>query len=58
MTPFEEYLLEAKQLREEYTLKIAQNPAQKQQLEEELKHILQIKLDECEAKEIARSKHL
>lgn len=58
MTPFQEYLNKAKILREEYTLKIAQNPAQKEQLEKELKDILAKLLDEAEAKEIERSKHL
>lgn len=58
MTPFQEYLDKAKTLREEYTLKIAQNSSQKQQLEKELKDILAKLLDEAEAKEIERSKHL
>lgn len=58
MTPFQEYLDKAKTLKEEYTLKIAQNSSQKQQLEKELKDILAKLLDEAEAKEIARSKHL
>lgn len=58
MTPFQEYLDKAKQLKEEYTLKIAQNSSQKQQLEKELKDILAKLLDEAEAKEIERSKHL
>ena len=58
MTPFQEYLDKAKVLREEYTLKIAQNSSQKQQLEKELKDILAKLLDEAEAKEIERSKHL
>ena len=58
MTPFQEYLDKAKILREEYTLKIAQNPSQKQQLEKELKEVLAKILDEAEAKEIERSKHL
>ena len=58
MTPFQEYLDKAKILKEEYTLKIAQNSSQKQQLEKELKDILAKLLDEAEAKEIARSKHL
>ena len=48
----------AKILKEEYTLKIAQNSSQKQQLEKELKDILAKLLDEAEAKEIERSKHL
>lgn len=58
MTPFQEYLDKAKILREEYTLKIAQNPSQKQRLEKELKEVLAKILDEAEAKEIERSKHL
>ncbi len=58
MTPFQEYLDKAKILKEEYTLKIAQNSSQKQQLEKELKDILAKLLDEAEAKEIERSKHL
>ena len=58
MTPFQEYLNKAKVLKEEYTLKIAQNSSQKQQLEKELKDILAKLLDEAEAKEIERSKHL
>lgn len=58
MTPFQEYLDKAKTLKEEYTLKIAQNSSQKQQLEKELKDILAKLLDEAEAKEIERSKHL
>lgn len=58
MTPFQEYLDKAKALKEEYTLKIAQNSSQKQQLEKELKDILAKLLDEAEAKEIERSKHL
>lgn len=58
MTPFQEYLDKAKILKEEYTLKIAQNSSQKQQLEKELKEVLAKLLDEAEAKEIERSKHL
>ena len=58
MTPFQEYLDKAKTLKEEYMLKIAQNSSQKQQLEKELKDILAKLLDEAEAKEIERSKHL
>lgn len=58
MTPFQEYLDKAKTLKEEYTLKIAQNSSQKQQLEKELKEVLAKLLDEAEAKEIERSKHL
>lgn len=58
MSPFQEYLEKSKQVREEYTLKIAQNPSQKQQLEEELKSILAGLLDAAEAQEIARSKYV
>jgi len=58
MTPFNEYLERSKELRAEYNSLIAQNPAQKEQLEKELKDILAKLLDEAEAKEIERSKHL
>ena len=58
MTPFEEYLKKSKEIRADYAILIAQKPAQKQQLEEEMKSILAKLLDECEAKEIERSKHL
>lgn len=58
MTPFNEYLERSKELRVEYNSLIAQNPAQKEQLEKELKDILTKLLDEAEAKEIERSKHL
>ena len=58
MTPFNEYLTRAKELRAEYAALIEQNPAQKEALEKELKDILAKLLDEAEAKEIARCKHL
>lgn len=58
MTPFEEYLSKAKQLREDYSNRIANNPEQKTALEKELKEALAKILDEAEAKEIERSKHL
>ena len=58
MTPFNEYLERSKELRAEYAAKIEQNPAQKEVLEKELKDILAKLLDEAEAKEIERSKHL
>lgn len=58
MTPFNEYLEKSKELRAEYNSLIAQNSAQKEQLEKELKDILAKLLDEAEAKEIARCKHL
>jgi hypothetical protein len=58
MSPFNEYLEKAKQLREEYKVKIDQNPAQKDQLLSEMNSILSKLLDEAEAKEIERCKHL
>lgn len=58
MTPFNEYLTRAKELRAEYATLIANNPAQKEELEKELKDTLAKLLDEAEAKEIARCKHL
>lgn len=58
MSPFEEYLEKSKEIRSNYAVQIAQNPIQKQQLEEEMKTILAKLLDECEAKEIERSKHI
>lgn len=58
MTPFEEYLAKAKEAREEYAKRIADNPAQKDTLEKELKELLSKLIDEAEAKEIERSKHL
>jgi len=58
MTPFEEYLTKAKEARAEYANRIANNPAQKDILEKELKELLAKWLDEAEAKEIERSKHL
>ena len=58
MTPFEEYLAKAKEARAEYANRIASNPAQKDILEKELKELLTKWLDEAEAKEIERSKHL
>lgn len=58
MTPFNEYLEKSKALRAEYATKIEQNPAQKEVLEKELKDVLAKLLDEAEAKEIERSKHL
>jgi hypothetical protein len=58
MTPFEQYLSRSKELRAEYAIKIEQNPAQKEALEKELKEILAKILDEAEAKEIERYKHL
>ena len=58
MTPFNEYLEKSKALKAEYAAKIEQNPAQKEVLEKELKDTLAKLLDEAEAKEIERSKHL
>lgn len=58
MTPFEEYLAKAKEARAEYANRIANNPDQKDALEKELKELLAKWLDEAEAKEIERSKHL
>lgn len=58
MTPFNEYLEKSKVLRVEYKEKIEKNPAQKEELEKELKDILAKLIDEAEAKEIERSKHL
>lgn len=58
MTTFEEYLAKAKEAREDYSNRIANNPAQKDALEKELKELLAKWLDEAEAKEIERSKHL
>lgn len=58
MSPFDEYLIKAKQIREDYSNRIANNPEQKDALENELKETLAKLLDEAEAKEIERSKHL
>lgn len=58
MTPFEEYLAKAKEAREDYSKRIANNPEQKDALEAELKALLAKWIDEAEAKEIERSKHL
>lgn len=58
MTPFEQYMSEAKQIREYYRQLIEQNPAQKDRLLSEMNSILNRKLDECEQKEIERSKHV
>lgn len=58
MSPFDQYLLEAKEIREHYNILIEEKPAQKDQLLAEMKELLQKKLDECEQKEIERSKHL
>ena len=58
MSPFDEYLIKAKQTREDYSNRIVNNPEQKDALEKELKEVLAKLLDEAEAKEIERSKHL
>lgn len=58
MSPFQEYLEKSKEVRAEYAERINNNPAQADQLNKELKEVLSKLLDECEAKEIARSKHL
>jgi len=58
MTPFEEYLVKSKEIRAAYAIRIAQDSTQKQQLEKELKDTLAKLLDDAEAKEIERSKHL
>ena len=47
-----------KLLKSKSRVKIEQNPAQKEALEKELKEILAKILDEAEAKEIERYKHL
>ena len=58
MSPFEEYLQKSAQIREEYKILIESNPEQKESLQAELKTILSKLLDECEQKEIERSKYL
>lgn len=58
MTPFEEYLVKAKEARQDYSNRIANNLEQKDALEKELKALLAKLIDEAEAKEIERSKHL
>ena len=58
MTPFNEYLEEAKRIRAEYKILINQNPAQKDQLLSEMNGLISKKLDECERKELERCKHL
>lgn len=58
MSPFNEYLEKSKELRAEYKALIEANPTRKEQLETELKTLLAKLLDEAEAKEIERSKHL
>jgi len=58
MSPFDQYLLEAKQIREHYNSLIQQDPSKKEELLLEMNSLIQKKLDECEQKEIERSKHL
>lgn len=58
MSPFQEYQQKAKEAREEYNQRIKDNPAQKAELEAELKALLSKLLDEAENKEILRSKYL
>lgn len=58
MSPFQEYQQKAKEAREEYDQRIKDNPAQKAELEAELKTLLAKLLDEAENKEILRSKYL
>lgn len=58
MSPFEQYLSEAKEIRAQYNALIEQNPAQKDQLLSEMNSLLAKKLDECEKKEIERCKYL
>ena len=58
MSPFQEYQQKAKEAREEYNQRIKDNPAQKAELETELKALLSKLLDEAENKEILRSKYL
>ena len=58
MTPFEEYLAKAKEAREDYSKRIVNNPEQKDTLKKELKELLSKLIDEAEAKEIERAKHL
>lgn len=58
MSPFEQYLTKAKEIKEHYNALIIQNPAQKDQLLSEMNSLLQSALDECERQEIERSKHV
>ena len=58
MSPFDEYLQKSARIKQEYKVLIESNPDQKDVLQAELKHILDNLLDECEKKEIERSKHL
>jgi len=58
MSPFEQYLKESKEIREKYQVLIMANPNRKDELLSEMNSILKQKLDECEQKEIERSKYL
>jgi len=51
MSPFDKYLLEAHNIRNQYNALIAANPSQKDQLLSEMNSILSKKLDECEIEE-------
>jgi hypothetical protein len=58
MSPFQEYLNKAKEVRENYSNLIANNPEQKDALEKELKEVLAKLLDECEKKELEATKYV
>ena len=58
MAPFQEYLMKAKEVRENYSNLIANNPAQKDALEKEMKEALAKLLDECEKKELEATKYV
>ena len=58
MPPFQEYLIKAKEAREDYSNRIANNPEQKDALEKELKELLAKLLDDCEKKELEAAKHI
>lgn len=58
MSPFQEYLAKAKEVREDYSNLIANNPEQKDQLEKEMKDLLAKLLDECEKKELEATKYV
>lgn len=58
MSPFQEYLNKAKEAREDYSNRIANNPEQKDALEKELKELLAKLLDDCEKKELEATKYV
>lgn len=58
MSPFQEFQLKAKEVREDYSNRIANNPEQKDALEKELKEVLARLLDDCEKKELEATKHV